>query len=50
MALIGDEEKMYRDDFGELTEADMTMLRHAMQSGADETDYSDFYLEGWVTD
>jgi hypothetical protein len=27
----------------EFTEADIVMLRHALQAGVDRTDYSDFY-------
>lgn len=32
-------------DFGELTDADVAMMRHALQSGAEEVDFSEFYLD-----
>lgn len=31
-------------DYGPVTEADMVMLKHAMVSGVEETDFSEFYI------
>lgn len=32
-------------DYGELTDADMAMLRHAMSAGADEVDFTRHYAD-----
>lgn len=32
-------------DFGELTDADVAMMQHALTAGAEEMDFSEFYLD-----